>query len=118
MAAYRRGVPRSTPRRPSKVGAPCAEPVLGRPRLQRLTDQKWGELSKSHAADILVHYPDGHTTKGLEAHIAELKPQFVFAPDTRIKVHAVRIGSGEWTSVIGVMASWMKSTCSGTTAPS
>ena len=82
------------------------------------TNQKWGELSKSHAADILVHYPDGHTTKGLEAHIAELKPQFVFAPDTRIKVHAVRIGSGEWTSVIGVMASWMKSTCSGTTAPS
>jgi len=36
------------------------------------TNQKWGELSKSHAADILVHYPDGHTTKGLEAHIAEL----------------------------------------------
>ena len=28
---------------------------------------------------------------------------FVFAPDTRIKTHPVRIQSGEWTSVIGVM---------------
>ena len=39
----------------------------------------------------------------VEAHIAELKPQFVFAPDTRIKEHSVKIQSGEWTSVIGVM---------------
>jgi hypothetical protein len=29
---------------------------------------------------------------------------FVYAPDTNIKVHPVKIGSGEWTSVIGVMA--------------
>jgi predicted ester cyclase len=67
------------------------------------TNQKWDEFSRSHAQDILVHYPDGHTTKGLDAHIAELKPMFVFAPDTRIKVHPVKFGSGEWTSVIGVM---------------
>ena len=50
-----------------------------------------------------MHYPDGHTTKGLDAHIEELKPMFVFAPDTRIQTHPVRIVSGEWTSVIGVM---------------
>ena len=67
------------------------------------TNQKWERFSESHAADILVHYPDGHTTKGLPAHIEELKPMFVFAPDTRIKTHPVRIQSGEWTSVIGVM---------------
>jgi hypothetical protein len=67
------------------------------------TNQKWDEFPKSHAQDILVHYPDGHTTKGLEPHIAELKPMFVFAPDTRIKEHPVKFGSGEWTSVIGVM---------------
>jgi len=29
---------------------------------------------------------------------------FVYAPDMNIKVHPVKIGSGEWTSVIGVMA--------------
>ena len=67
------------------------------------SNQKWSEFHRSHAADILVHYPDGHTTKGLEKHIEELKPMFVFAPDTKIKEHPVKIGSGEWTSVIGVM---------------
>jgi len=65
--------------------------------------QAWDRLSESHAADILVHYPDGHTSKGLKAHIDELKPMFVFAPDTTIQTHPVRIASGEWTSVIGEM---------------
>lgn len=67
------------------------------------TNQKWERFKENHSPDILVHYPDGHTTKGLAAHIDELKPQFVFAPDTRIKEHPVKIQSGEWTSVIGVM---------------
>ncbi|HMB55949.1 MAG TPA: ester cyclase [Arenimonas sp.] len=67
------------------------------------TNQKWARFSESHDKNILVHYPDGHTTRGLEAHIAELKPQFVFAPDTHIKEHPVKVTNGEWTSVIGVM---------------
>jgi hypothetical protein len=67
------------------------------------TNQKWGELSRSHAHDILVHWPDGHTTKGIEKHIEDLKAMFVYAPDTRIKVHPVKFGSGEWTSVISEM---------------
>ena len=65
--------------------------------------QKWEEFHKSHAANILVHYPDGHTTTGLQAHFAELKPQFVFAPDTKIRVHPVKIAQGNWTAVTGVM---------------
>lgn len=65
--------------------------------------QKWTELSKSHAADIIVHYPDGSTTTGLDAHIAALKPLFVFAPDTRIKTHPIRIARGDMTSVSGVI---------------
>ena len=28
---------------------------------------------------------------------------FVFAPDTRIQEHPIKIASGEWTSVIGIM---------------
>ncbi len=67
------------------------------------SNQRWDRFKESHSAEILVHYPDGHTTRGLPAHIAELKVQFVFAPDTRIKEHPVKIASGEWTSVIGVM---------------
>lgn len=67
------------------------------------THQKWDRLHESHSADILVHYPDGHTSKGLHDHIEELKPMFVFAPDTRIEQHPVKFGQGEWTGVIGVM---------------
>jgi len=67
------------------------------------THQKWDRLGESHAPDILVHYPDGHTSKGLHDHIEELKPMFVFAPDTRIEQHPVKFGQGEWTAVIGVL---------------
>jgi hypothetical protein len=28
---------------------------------------------------------------------------FVWAPDTRIKEHPVKLGQGEWTAVIGIM---------------
>jgi len=67
------------------------------------TNQKWDRLKESHSADIIVHWPDGHQTKGIERHIADLKAMFVYAPDTRIQEHPVKIASGEWTSVIGVM---------------
>ncbi|HAS1000518.1 TPA: ester cyclase [Enterobacter cloacae] len=63
--------------------------------------QKWDELTKSHSPDIIVHMPDGSVTTGLPAHVEELKPMFVFAPDTRIKEHPIRIASGEWTAVSG-----------------
>jgi predicted ester cyclase len=63
--------------------------------------QKWELLGKSHSKDIVVHYPDSHTSKGLEAHVEELKPMFVFAPDTRITEHPIRIASGDWTAVSG-----------------
>lgn len=65
--------------------------------------QKWEEFHRSHAADIVVHYPDGHTTTGLEAHLAELKPQFVFAPDTRIKTHPIKVSQDNYTAVMGIM---------------
>ena len=67
--------------------------------------QKWLDLHKSHAKDIVVHYPDGHITTGLDVHIEELKPMFTFAPDTVVTEHPVRFGTadGEWTAVTGVM---------------
>jgi SnoaL-like polyketide cyclase len=67
------------------------------------THQKWDELKKSHSKDIVVHWPDGRQTKGIDQHIADLKAMFVYAPDTRILQHPVKFGSGPWTSVIGVM---------------
>ncbi len=65
--------------------------------------QHWERLHESHAENIVVHWPDGRTTTGLDAHIADLKPFFVFAPDTRIETHPIRIGQGEWTGVVGVI---------------
>ena len=65
--------------------------------------QKWDEFPRSHANDIVVHWPDGRTTTGLDVHIEDLKAMFVYAPDTRIRVHPIKIASGEWTSVVGEM---------------
>jgi predicted ester cyclase len=67
------------------------------------SNQKWDLLGKSHAQDITVHWPDGRTTKGIQQHIADLKAMFVYAPDTRIKVHPIKIASSEWTAVEGEM---------------
>lgn len=67
------------------------------------TNQKWDRLHESHSQDVVVHWPDGHQTKGIEKHIEDLKAMFVYAPDTRIQVHPIKFGVGEWSSVIGVM---------------
>ena len=69
------------------------------------TGQQWDNLHKSHAQDIIVHYPDGHTTKGIPDHIKELKFMWTFAPDNRITEHPVRFGTtdGEWTGVMGFL---------------
>ena len=65
--------------------------------------QKWEQLGKSHDKDIVVHWPDGHTTKGIGVHIEDLKAMFVYAPDTRIKEHPIRVACGDWTAVMGIM---------------
>ena len=67
------------------------------------SSQKWDRLGESHAANIVVTWPDGHETKGIDKHIDDLKAMFVFAPDITIKTHPIRFGSGTWTSVSGVM---------------
>ena len=72
------------------------------------TGQQWQDLHKTHSKDVLVHWPDGHTTTGLDKHIEDLKVMFIFAPDNRIKEHPVRFGTaeGEWTAVTG----WLEGT--------
>ncbi|MBI5446801.1 MAG: ester cyclase [Deltaproteobacteria bacterium] len=72
------------------------------------TGQQWQDLHKSHSKDVVVHWPDGHTTKGIEKHIEDLKVMFTFAPDNRIKEHPVRFGTqdGVWTAVTG----WLEGT--------
>lgn len=67
------------------------------------SNQEWVRLHESHSKDIIVNWPDGHKTYGIDRHIDDLKKMFVYAPDTKIKVHPIRIGSGEFTAVTGIM---------------
>ncbi len=67
------------------------------------TNQQWDRLKESHSADIVVTWPDGHETKGIAKHIDDLKGLFEWAPDTAIKTHPIRFGSGSWTTATGVM---------------
>ena len=67
------------------------------------SNQKWERLGESHAKDIVVTWPDGHETKGIDKHIEDLKAMFVYAPDITLKVHPIRFGSGSWTTATGVM---------------
>lgn len=66
------------------------------------SNQEWARMHESHSKDIKVIWPDGHIVVGLEKHIEDLKALFVYAPDTRIKEHPIRFGSGNMTAVTGV----------------
>jgi hypothetical protein len=67
------------------------------------SNQEWTRLHESHSEDVKVNWPDGHYTTGIQKHIEDLKTMFVYAPDTSIKVHPIKFGSEDFTSVIGVM---------------
>jgi hypothetical protein len=67
------------------------------------SDQQWNRLGESHAQNIRVHWADGHYTDGLDRHVADLKSQFVWAPDTRIVDHPIRIAKESLTAVTGVL---------------
>lgn len=65
--------------------------------------QDWDRLAESHHQDIIVTWPDGHETRGIEKHLEDLKAMFVYAPDIQIKEHPIRFGQGPWTAVQGFM---------------
>jgi predicted ester cyclase len=65
--------------------------------------QQWDRLKESHHADIIVSWPDGHDTRGLDRHIEDLKAMFVALPDLKIEEHPIRIANGSWTAVTGRM---------------
>lgn len=96
----------STPPPPHQSQAPAVEKnlkVFDMLDFDVFSNQKWDRLGESHAQDIIVTWPDGHDTHGIEQHIKDLKAMFVYAPDIKIKVHPIRFGSGEWTACSGLM---------------
>ena len=42
------------------------------------SNQQWDRLHESHAEDIIVHWPDGRETVGIDVHIEDLKAFFTF----------------------------------------
>jgi hypothetical protein len=69
---------------------------------QVFSNQEWSRLHESHSKNIKVYWPDGHLAEGIDLHIEDLKKLFVYAPDTRIKIHPIKFGSGKFTAVTGV----------------
>ncbi|MGQ4431742.1 hypothetical protein [Streptomyces sp. SAS_260] len=67
------------------------------------THADWARLGESHTQNIRVHWPDGHYTDGIDQHTADLAAMFVWAPDTRIHSHPLRVAKDELTCVTGVM---------------
>jgi len=59
------------------------------------SNQKWDRLQESHAKDVVVTWPDGHETSGIERHIEDLKAMFTFAPRHRHQSapHPIRLGN-------------------------
>lgn len=70
---------------------------------EAFSNQQWDRFSESHAENIVVTWPDGRETTGLGQHIADLKAMFVYAPNTSIKEHPIRICQGDYTAVVGIM---------------
>jgi hypothetical protein len=66
--------------------------------------REWNRFRESHAQDVIVTWPDGHETRGLERHLEDMKNLVAFAPDIKIEAHPIRFGSGDWTAVEGVMS--------------
>ncbi len=66
------------------------------------SNQQWDRFKESHAQNIKVFWADGHVTEGLDIHLEDMKKLFVHAPDTRIKEHPIKFGSGNYTLVTGV----------------
>lgn len=78
----------TTPPPPHERQAPAVERnlhVFDTLDFDVFSNQKWDRLGESHAKDIVVTWPDGHETKGIDRHIEDLKALFVFAPDITIK---------------------------------
>jgi hypothetical protein len=67
------------------------------------SNQKWDGLGETHEQDIIVTWQDARETRGPAKHIEDLKAMFVYAPDTKVAEHPIRIGSGEWTAVTGIV---------------
>lgn len=62
--------------------------------------QDYDVFGEIHAEDVRVVYPDGTETHGYAEHERWAKGFFA-SFDSTISEHPIRLGTGEWTSVVG-----------------
>ena len=67
------------------------------------SNYEWDRVHESHTHDVVVYWPDGRVTHGLDTHIDDMKWFFVWAPDTHVEQHIVRFGQGKWTGAVGIL---------------
>ena len=82
--------------------------------------QDWDLYREILSPDVVITYPDGRRVSGIEEDIKGLKNMFVAIPDFRVTGHSVRIGSGDWTAVTGIVEGTFTGTMTapdGTTIP-
>jgi ketosteroid isomerase-like protein len=65
--------------------------------------QQWDLFNQIHAEDVVVTFPDGHQTTGIDRHDADMKALFAWAPDMKVTAHPIKFGAGAWTAVTGVL---------------
>ncbi len=65
--------------------------------------QEWIRRHEALPKDIIVNWPDGHQTYGRDQHIKDLTAMFANAPDAKVKMHPVRITSGDFIAETGII---------------
>ena len=71
--------------------------------LEIFSNNELQRFDESHAEDVIVYYPDGRVTQGLDVHIQDVSWFFAWAPDTHVERHIVRFGQGEWSGAVGIL---------------
>jgi hypothetical protein len=56
-----------------------------------------------HMKKAMGRVKSAKVTKGIEVQIHGLSAQCLFSPDMRVKEHPIKIASGEWITVLGLM---------------
>jgi hypothetical protein len=65
--------------------------------------QDWETFNKIHASNVLVGWPDGRETRGIEEHSRDVEFVFTYAPDVKITDHPITFGQGQWTAGMGIV---------------
>ncbi len=62
--------------------------------------KNWDLFRKLHADDVVVYYPDGSSTTGIDAHVGASQASLQNG-DLIITAHPIRFGQGDYTAVTG-----------------